>query len=106
MPQVFGKLPTTTQPWSTIGTVQSTQKDDRTLYLDCGGPKLAIAILAPNLIRVRLAPPGTFQPRRACPLTKDDRDWPAISFDVEETPTTREIKTVQIRHSVHRDTAQ
>jgi alpha-glucosidase len=106
MPQVFGKLPTTAQPWSTIGKVQSTQKDDRTLYLDCGGPQLAIAILAPNLIRVRLAPTGTFQPRRSWAVTKDDHRWPVIFFDVEETPNTLEIKTEQIRLSIQRDTAQ
>nr|WP_290227845.1 glycoside hydrolase family 31 protein [Trichocoleus desertorum] len=106
MPQVFGKLPTTTQPWSTIGAVQSIHKDDRTLYLDCGGPKLAIAILAPNLIRVRLAPTGTFQPRRSWAVAKDDHAWPAASFDLEETPNTLEIKTEQIRLSIQRDTAQ
>lgn len=106
MPQVFGKLPTTSQPWSTIGAVQSIQRSDRTLHLDCGGPQLAIAILAPNLIRVRLAPTGTLQPRRSWAVAKDDHEWPAVSFDLEETPNTLEIKTDRIRISVQRDTAQ
>ncbi|MEG3851370.1 hypothetical protein, partial [Microcoleus sp. herbarium13] len=56
MPQYFGKLQTTEQPWSIIGSVQSIDKTDRTIHFNCTNAALKISILAPNLIRVRMRP--------------------------------------------------
>jgi alpha-glucosidase len=56
MPQYFGKLQTTEQPWSTIGPVQSISKTDRTIHFNCTNSSLKISILAPNLLRVRMSP--------------------------------------------------
>jgi alpha-glucosidase len=64
MPQYFGKLQTTEQPWSTIGSVQSINKTNslrdscasRTIHFNCTNSSLKISILAPNLIRVRMSP--------------------------------------------------
>ncbi|MEG5199587.1 hypothetical protein [Microcoleus sp. A6-C5] len=57
MPQYFGKLQTTEQPWSTIDSVQSIARiDDRTIHFNCGETSLNISILAPNLVRVRMLP--------------------------------------------------
>jgi len=64
MPQYFGKLQTTEQPWSTIGSVQSISKSDslrdscasRTIHFNCTNSYLKISVLAPNLIRVRMSP--------------------------------------------------
>jgi len=56
MPQYFGKPQTTEQPWSTIGSVQSISKSDRTIHFNCTNSYLKISVLAPNLIRVRMSP--------------------------------------------------
>ncbi|MEG3843949.1 hypothetical protein, partial [Microcoleus sp. herbarium14] len=64
MPQYFGKLQTTEQPWSIIGSVQSVNKDDRAIHFNCTNASLKISILAPNLIRVRMWP-NPPQPGRA-----------------------------------------
>lgn len=63
MPQYFGKLQTTEQPWSIIGPVQSINNTDRTIHFNCGETSLNISILAPNLIRVRMSPTGEFTNR-------------------------------------------
>ena len=64
MPQYFGKLPTTDQDWTTLGNLRSAQWDERSLFCDYGGAVVLITVLAPNLIRVQLAPMGAFAPRR------------------------------------------
>lgn len=106
MPQVFGQLPITDPAWSHIGAIQSIERSDRAVVCDCGRPKLAIAVLAPNLIRVRLAPTGQFQARRSWAVAKDDAEWAIAPFDYQETADTLEIKTEKIRLSVQRQTAQ
>jgi alpha-glucosidase len=68
MPQYFGKLPTTNQPWTGISAVNgfrqskgdraSAAKGDRNVIVECGVSIVAISILRANLIRVRLAPTG------------------------------------------------
>ncbi|GAB1538846.1 glycoside hydrolase family 31 protein [Scytonema sp. NUACC21] len=102
MPQYFGKLPTTDQPWTTIGTVQTVQNSDREIHLKCGGTRVNISILASNLIRVRMSPNGEFMPRRPWAVTQDDTEWEVTPFQVRETDTTVEIETEQIRVSIHR----
>ncbi|KAB8315136.1 glycoside hydrolase family 31 protein [Tolypothrix campylonemoides VB511288] len=102
MPQYFGKLPTTDQPWTTIGTVQAVHWDERTINLECGDSRVAISVLAPNLIRVRMSPNGEFTSRRPWAIAPDDTEWAVIPFQVRESDATVEIETEQIRVSVQR----
>ncbi|WP_333225794.1 glycoside hydrolase family 31 protein [Microcoleus sp. BR0-C5] len=110
MPQYFGKLQTTEQPWSTIGSVESINKTDslrdscasRTIHFNCGETSLNISILAPNLIRVRMSPTGEFN-NRSYSITVPDEEWEIIPFEVRETEEKIEIETAQILISVKRD---
>ena len=102
MPQYFGKLPTTDQPWTTISTVQAGHWDERTINLECGDSHVAISVLAPNLIRVRMSPNGEFTSRRPWAVTSDDTEWAVLPFQVRETDATVEIETEQIRVTVQR----
>jgi alpha-glucosidase len=102
MPQYFGKLPTTDQPWTTIGTVQAVHWDERTINLECGDSRVAISVLAPNLVRVRMSPNGEFMSRRPWTVMVDNTEWAVIPFQVRETDATVEIETEQIRVSVQR----
>ncbi|MBE9049675.1 DUF4968 domain-containing protein [Nostocales cyanobacterium LEGE 11386] len=97
MPQYFGQLPVTNQPWTSIGMVQAVNKSASTINFACGDSLLTISILAANLIRVRLAPTGEFMPRRAWAVTLDDAEWTTVPFEVRETEATVEIETAQIR---------
>jgi len=106
MPQYFGKLPTTQQPWSTIGAVRSFQHDDRGVQFECGGPCFGIKVLAPNLIGVLMSPSGKFLPRRSWAVTVDDAEWSVVPFEVSETDQVIEIETDQIRMCVDRQTCR
>lgn len=103
MPQYFGKLPTTGASWSTIGAVEGIQRHQQGVDFDCGGSRLAISILAANLIRVRLAPKGKFMPRRSWAVTPDDAEWSVVPFEVKETDVAVEILTEQLRVRVQRN---
>ena len=115
MPQYFGKLQTTEQPWSTIGSVESINKTDRTIHFNCGDISLNISILAPNLIRVRMSPNPPQPPlskggqggveSRSHSITVPDEEWEIIPFEVRETDEKIEIETSQITISVKRDRA-
>ncbi|MBD2439543.1 glycoside hydrolase family 31 protein [Nostoc sp. FACHB-110] len=102
MPQYFGKLPTTNQPWTTIGAVQSINQNESTIDLSSENSHLIISILAANLIRVRFSPTTEFLPRRPWAVTVDDAEWEKVPFAVQETDTTVEIKTEQIRLCVQK----
>ncbi|NMG05483.1 glycoside hydrolase family 31 protein [Brasilonema sp. UFV-L1] len=102
MPQYFGKLPTTAQPWTSIDKVQAVHWDERTIQIECGESRLAISVLAPNLIRVKMSPHGEFMPRRSWAVTLDDTEWAVIPFKVNETNEIVEIETEQIRVCIQR----
>ncbi|QFS42802.1 glycoside hydrolase family 31 protein [Nostoc sphaeroides] len=103
MPQYFGKLPTTNQPWTTLSNVKAVTWDNNIINFDCGDSRFTISVLAPNLIRVRFAPTGEFMPRRSWAVTLDDAEWAIIPFTVQETEATVEIETAQIRVCVQRE---
>ncbi len=103
MPQYFGQLHTTKQPWSTIGAVQAIQQDDRRIRFNCGEPCVTITVLAPNLIRVRMTPTGEFLPHRSWAVAQADEQWSIVPFEVRETTDTVEIKTEQLRIVVNRN---
>ncbi|MBW4557587.1 MAG: DUF4968 domain-containing protein [Trichormus sp. ATA11-4-KO1] len=106
MPQYFGQLPVTHQPWTSMGMVQAVNKSASTISFACGDALLTISILAANLIRVRLAPTGEFMPRRAWAVALDDAEWTTVPFEVRETEATVEIETAQICVRVQRQKCQ
>lgn len=103
MPETDHLIPTESTPWLTLKAVQGVTQDEQGVEIDCGGPRLRIRVLAPNLIRVRLAPQGKFKPRRSWAVTRDDREWSVVPFQVQETATRIEIKTEALGLHIHRD---
>ena len=77
MQQYFGKLQVTHQAWTTIGTVQAVNKNDRTISFVCGDALLTI--------RVRLAATRQFIPRPSWAIALDDPEWATVPFEVKET---------------------
>ncbi|AFZ32328.1 Alpha-glucosidase [Gloeocapsa sp. PCC 7428] len=106
MPQYFGQLPIDEQPWETLSAVQNISQEQHCVRFDCGESCLTVNVLAPNLIRVRVAPTRKFTPRRSWAVTKDDAAWQVPSFEVQETDTTVEIQTEQLRVVVQRENGQ
>ncbi|MBD1924255.1 glycoside hydrolase family 31 protein [Microcoleus sp. FACHB-831] len=103
MPQYFGQLQKTEQPWSTLGPVQIINRDERCIRFACGGSLIVLSVLAPNLIRVRLTPTGDFMPRRSWAVTLDDGEWPTVPFELRESDEAVEIETQQMRACVYRN---
>ncbi|MCY7320700.1 MAG: DUF4968 domain-containing protein [Phormidesmis sp. CAN_BIN36] len=101
MPQVFGKLPTTDQPWSILGDLQRFDLEHRHLHLDCGNAQLRISVLSPKLIRVRLAPQG-FLPRRSWAVPCDDEQWEIPKFEVQQTDPAIVLQTDQMCVKIQR----
>ena len=103
MPQYFGQLHTTAQSWSTITAVQAIEQDERHIRFKCGEPCITISVLAPNLIRVRMARTGEFLPRRSWAVAVADEAWSTVPFQVQKTSDAVEIATKQLRIVVYRD---
>ncbi len=101
MPQVFGKLPSTRQPWATLGDVQSVETNDRNVDLKCDNANLRLSILAPNLVRVRFTPTDSFLPRRSWAVNRPDEDWAPVQFEVQDQDGI-EISTDRIRVEIDR----
>lgn len=103
MPETGLLRPTQEPPWSTLGAVQTVHRGDRTIEVECDRARLFLRILAPNLVRISLAPSGEFKPRRSWAVAKADTEWEKVSFQIEETPTQLELKTEAIRVILHKD---
>src|SRR6266511_5745510 len=71
LPQVLGEITTYTH-------------DSRSLTIDCGGPRIQMTVLTPQLVRVRLAPDGAFAPRRSWAVARADEEFAAAPFAVRE----------------------
>ncbi|MDX2096420.1 MAG: glycoside hydrolase family 31 protein [Leptolyngbyaceae cyanobacterium bins.59] len=106
MPQYFGKLPTHEQNWALIGSLQTFERGDRFLEGQCGQARLRVSVLAPNLVRVRIAPTGTFLPRRSWAVTLEDSEWTIPSFSVKELEKAIEIHTDELWVRIDRQTGQ
>ena len=57
--RVFATLPD--DGFTLLGDVTGHEVRGHTLVLDCGGPRLAVSLLAGDVARVRLAPTGDFR---------------------------------------------
>jgi alpha-glucosidase len=88
---------------STLGALRAFTRDDRSVILDCGGPRLSLAALTPRLFRVRLAPQGNFAPRRSWAVARADGDFPPIPFEVHQTAGALDCRTEAVTLRVARD---
>ncbi len=71
---------------NTLPPLERYEHDERTLMLHCGSARVALTLLSPHIVRVRLAPQGNFAPRRSWALPCPDSTFAAVPFVVEETP--------------------
>lgn len=69
----------------TIDRLSSSTHDRQTVLLDGGGPRVALSVLSPHIVRVRLAPHGSFAPHRSWAVARSNEAFDETPFDVEET---------------------
>ncbi|MDY7042002.1 MAG: glycoside hydrolase family 31 protein, partial [Chloroflexota bacterium] len=75
------------------GDVHTVRVDGRAVELSCENAVVRLAVLADDLIRVRLGPTGEFPPLFSYAVDRDDDDWPAVDFTVHENEEAVEVRT-------------
>jgi alpha-glucosidase len=90
----------------TPGAVQGYRRAGRSLILECGGPQVAITVLTPRIIRVRLATEGAFLPRRSWAAVRSDEDFAETPFEVEETGQQIHLRTEVVTVRIERDSCR
>jgi alpha-glucosidase len=92
-----------TQSFRFLETLQSYEKNSNGLLLNAGGPQVAVTALADNIVRVRLAPAGTFAARRSWAAVGEDDAFSGAAVRVEESSSELVMHTGAF--SVHIDCA-
>jgi alpha-glucosidase len=88
------------------GPLQSFTRDERTLLLDCGGPRIALTVLTANIVRIRLATNGAFAPRRSWAVTPPDEHFAVPSFTLEESASMLTLRTEALAIQIERATCR
>ena len=91
-----------TTSFNTLGALHSFIRQERSLMLDYGGPRVAITVLTDSLIRVRLAPDGEFLARRSWAVSRADEEFGEVSFEIEESGQELLLKTASLTVRIDR----
>src|SRR5256714_7003085 len=86
-----------------VGVLRIYTRAGRTLILDYRGPRVAITILTDRIIRVRLAPDGTFAARRSWAVAREDDAFPEASFEIEGPGQELVLRTASLILRIERD---
>ncbi len=86
-----------------LGSIRTYTHTDTRVELDCGGPRLALTVLTPRMVRVRLAPTGAFAPRRSWAVAAPDSAFPSTPLEVQATPHTLLLQTELLTITIERD---
>ena len=81
--------------WQSVGNVDSTSRSANQFTFFCGPAAVQLSVLAPDLVRVRLAKEGSFQDDFSWAVTKTD--WVPIEVTVSESSRDLEINTGELR---------
>lgn len=92
-----------TESFNSLGTLRSSIRVGRALILDYDGARVAITVLTDRIIRVRLAPDGTFAARRSWAVARADEAFPAASFEIEEQGQALLLRTASLMVLIERD---
>jgi alpha-glucosidase len=86
-----------------LGAVQQVTRTERGVELACAqGGALTISVLAPDLVRVRAKFPGQTLPLdHSWAVAKTD--WPAVPWQLSETPTHVTLATAELKVVIARD---
>lgn len=80
--------------WHSIGDVKAVGRQGNRLTLDCQNAQVQIAVLAADVIRVRMTPGRTFSADRSWAVVKTD--WPAVPLEVTDTRTVVQLSTPEL----------
>ena len=86
--------------WHTLGTLDSYRVEENQIILSSGSSVVQLTLLAPDLVRVRLAPTGAFGPDYSWAVIKTD--WPTVKPEVIESNENLRIVTPELEVVVQR----
>ena len=92
-----------TTSFNSLGALHSFIREERSLLLDYGGPRVAITVLTDRIIRVRLAPEGVFVARRSWAVARADDEFAEVAFEIEESDRELLLRTATITMRIDRD---
>src|SRR6266516_1439788 len=92
-----------TTSFNSPGALHSFMREGRSLVLEYGGPRVAITVLTERVIRVQLAPDGTFEARRSWAVARTDEDFGEATFEIEESGRELLLKTATLTVRIDRD---
>ncbi len=87
----------------TLGALSAYSHTDRSLLLECGIPQVAVTVLTPRMVRVRLAAEGQFAPRRSWAVARADEEFGVTPFDVQQGDQTISLHTAALTVQIQRD---
>jgi alpha-glucosidase len=85
-----------------LGDVSAVERIERGVALASGPARVEITALAPEIVRVRVAPEGTLLPRRPWAVDRPAGEWPAVPVTLAETDDVVELDTGALRVRVTR----
>ena len=85
-----------TTSFNTLGVLHSFIRQERSIVLDYGGPRVAVTALTDSLIRVRLAPDGEFLARRSWAVARADEEFDEAAFEIEESDQELLLRTASL----------
>lgn len=88
-----GAIPVLSQ-WQTIGSAQSVRRDASSVTLDCRNAQLRVAVLAPDLVRVRMQPGSAFGPDESWAVVKTE--WPPVPVEITESRASVRMATSEL----------
>lgn len=92
--------------FSRPGTLQRSWRAGQTVFLDYGGPTLAVTVLTDFLVRIRLARAGAFAPRRSWAMTPPDESYPPSDYVMTEDDERITVTTGALAIAVTREGAR
>src|SRR5689334_18822079 len=85
------------------GALRRSWQQGQVFFADYNGPLLAVTVLASDLLRIRLAPAGSFAARRSWAVAPPDTDYPPANFVVDQSQPEISITTEQLTVLVARE---
>jgi len=95
----------TAQYWQEPGPIQAFYLTERGAAIETEHATIAIAFLAPDLVRVRAFPPGGEYPPLPYAIAKQDEAWEIPTFEIIETETAVILQSSALSVGLIRDSA-
>lgn len=92
-----------TDTLQSLGALRGLTRHERGLLLDCGTAQVALTVLTPQLVHIRLAPTGTFAPRRSWAVAQPDEAFERAPWHLEADAATLQLTTSMLAVEIERD---